>query len=343
MTTSPRQFALLRLPVIAGLAAAGLVLAPLSAGAAPNTSPAAQQGAEQTIEPVEPVIESRTQWAVALLHQGNWPVTGNNVCALASWANIEGGHFTAHGSQHNPLNTTQSAPGAWTFNSVGVKNYPTWSIGLDATLRTLSLGAYSGIRIALSNGGNALAVLSAVNASPWGTKSKNPASWLIGGCTYLGAEFDAQRGPLQDDIEKAEQANEDAEKAVSSAVAAQAAVTRKFTRMASEIDAAHAELDEFARGLYIAGADPALVSQVQVVGAGDAGEYLKSQQIAGYASDNQAESLERAVGVLTQVDAERSEAATAVEIATNANVVTLAALTNAQQKLTDLETHYFTL
>ena len=46
------------------------------------------------------------------------PVTADNVAAITAWEMAEGGHWynTAY---YNPLNTTQSMPGATVFNSVG--------------------------------------------------------------------------------------------------------------------------------------------------------------------------------------------------------------------------------
>ena len=72
-------------------------------------------------------------WARALLVAMRLPVTADNVAAVTAWEMAEGGHWynTAY---YNPLNTTQSMPGATVFNSVGVKAYTSWKQGLEATV-----------------------------------------------------------------------------------------------------------------------------------------------------------------------------------------------------------------
>ena len=107
-------------------------------------------------------------WARALLVAMRLPVTADNVAAVTAWEMAEGGHWynTAY---YNPLNTTQSMPGASVFNSVGVKAYTSWKQGLEATVKTLKNGYYGGIIEALRRGGDASAVAAAVGASPWGT------------------------------------------------------------------------------------------------------------------------------------------------------------------------------
>jgi peptidoglycan hydrolase CwlO-like protein len=107
-------------------------------------------------------------WARALLVAMRFPVTADNVAAVTAWEMAEGGHWynTAY---YNPLNTTQSMPGATVFNSVGVKAYTSWKQGLEATMITLKNGYYGGILDALRRGNDATAVAAAVGASPWGT------------------------------------------------------------------------------------------------------------------------------------------------------------------------------
>jgi len=107
-------------------------------------------------------------WAKALLVAMRLPVTADNVAAITAWEMAEGGHWynTAY---YNPLNTTQSMPGATVFNSVGVKAYTSWKQGLEATVKTLKNGYYGGIIDALGRGNDSTAVAAAVGASPWGT------------------------------------------------------------------------------------------------------------------------------------------------------------------------------
>lgn len=111
---------------------------------------------------------NQLSWAKALLVAMRLPVTADNVAAVTAWEMAEGGHWynTAY---YNPLNTTQSMPGATIFNSVGVKAYTSWKQGLEATVITMKNGFYDGIIAALRRGNDASAVAAAVGASPWGT------------------------------------------------------------------------------------------------------------------------------------------------------------------------------
>jgi peptidoglycan hydrolase CwlO-like protein len=111
---------------------------------------------------------SQLTWAQALLVAMRFPVTADNIAAVTAWEMAEGGHWynTAY---YNPLNTTQSMPGATVFNSVGVKAYTSWKQGLEATMITLKNGYYGGILDALKRGNDSEAVARAVGASPWGT------------------------------------------------------------------------------------------------------------------------------------------------------------------------------
>ena len=112
-------------------------------------------------------------WAQAFLKKIGVPVTADNVAAVVAWEMAEGGHWynTAY---YNPLNTTQSMPGATIFNSVGVKAYKSWMQGLEASVITINNGYYGGILAALRRGNDAQAVADAVAASPWGTGSFTP-------------------------------------------------------------------------------------------------------------------------------------------------------------------------
>jgi peptidoglycan hydrolase CwlO-like protein len=112
-------------------------------------------------------------WAQAFLKSLGMPMTVDNVAAVLAWEMAEGGHWynTAY---YNPLNTTQSMPGATVFNSVGVKAYTSWAQGLKATVITIRNGYYGSILEALSRGNDARAVADAVAASPWGTGSFTP-------------------------------------------------------------------------------------------------------------------------------------------------------------------------
>ena len=107
-------------------------------------------------------------WAQAFVKTLGMPMTADNVAAIVAWEMAEGGHWynVAH---YNPLNTTQTMPGSTSMNSVGVKAYSSWAVGLKATEITIHNGYYGGILAALKAGNDGQAVAAAVAASPWGT------------------------------------------------------------------------------------------------------------------------------------------------------------------------------
>ncbi len=109
-----------------------------------------------------------TSWALALLSSLGDQATPENVRAVTAWERAEGGHWR-NPAAHNPLNTTQPAPGSWPINGAGVQGYPTWNEGLGATVATLDHGRYGGILAALRAANCAPCVADAVGASPWGT------------------------------------------------------------------------------------------------------------------------------------------------------------------------------
>jgi hypothetical protein len=113
---------------------------------------------------------TREEWATAFLEGIGAPVNRANLYAIVSWIQAEGGNAKA-----NPLNTTHEAPGATTYNSAGVKNYPTVAVGLQATIETLEYGAerdlygYRPIKRNLRRGRRAGKTLRSVEHSIWGT------------------------------------------------------------------------------------------------------------------------------------------------------------------------------
>jgi cell wall-associated NlpC family hydrolase len=90
--------------------------------------------------------------------------TPENLRFMDAWARAEGGT-----AANNPFNTTQPMAGATPYNSVGVRNYGSPEIGIDATVNTLTNGRYGNIIGALRRGDSAYAVAQALAASPWGT------------------------------------------------------------------------------------------------------------------------------------------------------------------------------
>ena len=77
------------------------------------------------------------------------PKTDENFKFLFAWRQAEGGKAT-----NNPFNTTQGMktdPGISNYNYVGVKNYSSEKIGVEATVRTLLNGRYGCIVDGLKN------------------------------------------------------------------------------------------------------------------------------------------------------------------------------------------------
>lgn len=89
------------------------------------------------------------------------PITPANVASIEAWAHREGG-----GGANNPLNTTLVVGSNNPFNSVGVQNYPSMSVGVLGTARTLLGGNYSDIVAALRSG-NGLCGRSFAGLSTW--------------------------------------------------------------------------------------------------------------------------------------------------------------------------------
>jgi hypothetical protein len=103
-------------------------------------------------------------WQQAILNRLGAPTTPQNLSFLNAWTRAEGGAAT-----NNPFNTTQPAPGASSYNSVGVRNFVSPQQGVSATVQTLQNGRYGQILDALKAGNDAKAAARALADSPWGT------------------------------------------------------------------------------------------------------------------------------------------------------------------------------
>jgi hypothetical protein len=90
---------------------------------------------------------SHASWARAELRTLGFPRTPADVTSLVAWQAREGG-----GGANNPLNSTEPAPGATIFNSVGVRNYPSAAEGVAATAVTMRNGNYADVLSALASG-----------------------------------------------------------------------------------------------------------------------------------------------------------------------------------------------
>jgi hypothetical protein len=105
-----------------------------------------------------------TQWSLDLLERLGMPKTRENVRLFVAWQLAEGTE-----AQFNPLAVNRDHPGATDFNSVGVKNYPSYEAGLQETVEGLHNGNYDHILAALAAGNDARAVATAIQNSRWGT------------------------------------------------------------------------------------------------------------------------------------------------------------------------------
>lgn len=100
------------------------------------------------------------------------PRTQVPTVAMLGWSAAESGTEPCDGqagARYNPLNTTEPATGATDYNTVGVKNYPSWAAGVAATIATLRLNYYTEIRHQLVTATTVKPVADAIAASPWGT------------------------------------------------------------------------------------------------------------------------------------------------------------------------------
>ncbi len=105
------------------------------------------------------------RWAELLLTRLGVPVCADNLKVVVAWETAEG---TA--AAQNPLATTHVMDGATDFNHVGVKNYPSLVVGLDASIETLygpeSYG-YGPIIGSLAACAPAMTTAQAINGSAW--------------------------------------------------------------------------------------------------------------------------------------------------------------------------------
>lgn len=287
---------------IASLCLASIALGPGSAAAEPvtdGTPPAVSSPAVAA-----PVVNGEGDFARIILERGGWPVSGENMCALVAWQVAEGGHFVAGSTTFNPLNTSQSMPGDSVFNSHGVRNYPDWETGIQATIMTLQYDFYTGIRTALMAGNNAVAVLSAVSASPWGTKFADVGS-AVGRCSQWSAEFDRLRAEA---LVVVERANADLDRARVQVEAARLEETRlndRHREMSSEIDQARYALGRFARKLYMSGMEPAVADQVDALTSGDPVSHELLKNYPRVVADRDSAVIRRSMALLAEIETAR--------------------------------------
>jgi hypothetical protein len=90
----------------------------------------------------------------------------------SAWTRAEGGT-----AAFNPFNTTEPWPGATDYNTALVKNYPTASAGIAATVKTLRNGYYPGLvrdfRKPYLLSARKLVTRNAAELDKWGTGAAN--------------------------------------------------------------------------------------------------------------------------------------------------------------------------
>jgi hypothetical protein len=127
---------------------------------------------------------SRQQWAKDFLKSlGNPSPTPAIVDWVVGWTVHE--TATGGGATYNLLNTTQRASGSWSFNSVGVQNYPNYAEGVQENAIVLgqNFPGYSALKQALVNND-----ISALN-QPAASIKQGLKTWC-GGCGY-GVGFES--------------------------------------------------------------------------------------------------------------------------------------------------------
>lgn len=151
------------------------------------TPPAAPIVAEAQVM-VEPPADEREAWARDLLARlGNAQPTAATVAFVVAWTRAEDaclrecGYSSAF-ERNNPLNSTMPGYNAIdTIDEDGVKNYPTYEDGMQATLATIRLGYYTEIVAGLQTNDPERAYNGLI-ASPW-------AGSRYGGGAAFGQEW----------------------------------------------------------------------------------------------------------------------------------------------------------
>lgn len=111
---------------------------------------------------------NRSEFAVAFLNALSIPVNYDNVASIVAWESMENA-----GAANNPLATERIMnQGESDYNTEGVKNYPTFSVGLEATVQTILNGYYADLLYELRYG-NFQSITTAIDNSPWGTRGVN--------------------------------------------------------------------------------------------------------------------------------------------------------------------------
>lgn len=119
----------------------------------------------------------RQAWSTSVLVKLNVPATPANREALIAWSKAEGGHFK-NKAAHNLLNTNRPMKGSW--KAIGldsIQGYPTPEAGVEATVASINLPNFAGIRTALKRGSDTQGVINAAAAAPWAMSHYKGYGW----------------------------------------------------------------------------------------------------------------------------------------------------------------------
>jgi hypothetical protein len=126
-------------------------------------------------------------FAAEVLSRLGVPASAANMNFMTSWMSAEGGNWN-NSASYNPLNTSQQMPGELgTMGSQGnIRRYANWEQGLQATVKTIQNGRYSGIVDALKHS-DANGAVAALKASPWDVNHYSGGFPLGSGAAYAQA------------------------------------------------------------------------------------------------------------------------------------------------------------
>lgn len=127
---------------------------------------------------------TRGFWAEQFLLELAAPVNTHTIDAILAWMEGEGTK-----ARNNPLATTKDWFRATPFNSAGVKNYPTFRIGMEATFVTISLKPYISLLAEIRKGTSAHAICKLIVSSPWGTQAVPLDAVLADPATYAAKKL----------------------------------------------------------------------------------------------------------------------------------------------------------
>lgn len=116
----------------------------------------------------EASMTTRAEWSKMLANAlGNQVPDDDTIKWIAAWTAQENTK-----ARYNPLATTQKWDGATDFNTVGVKNYPSPEIGIQATVKTLSYSfdGYQDIRDGIRTN-NPEQAMDGLFKAPWGSNA----------------------------------------------------------------------------------------------------------------------------------------------------------------------------